>query len=39
MLNFQPERLVRTNLRNLKKDGNLINLPLYPISMLPSVIG
>jgi len=38
-LQFQPERLVRTNLLNLKKDGNLINLPLYAISMLPSVIG
>jgi len=39
MLNFQPERLVRSNLLNLKKDGYLINFPLYAISVLPSVIG
>ncbi len=36
---FQPERLVRNNLLNRKRDVNLINLPLYAISMLPSVIG
>ena len=30
-----PERLVRTNLRGLKKDGKILNLPLYAISQLP----
>jgi hypothetical protein len=38
-LQFRPERLVRTNLLNLKRDGNLVNLPLYAISRLPAVMG
>ena len=37
-LQFQPGRLVRTNLLNLKNDGKILNLPLYAISTLPSVI-
>jgi uncharacterized protein len=36
---FRPDRLIRTNLLNLRRDGNLLNLPLYAISILPSVIG
>ncbi|MBL7101382.1 MAG: ATP-binding protein [Proteobacteria bacterium] len=36
---FQPDRLIRTNLLNLRRDGSLLNLPLYAISILPSVIG
>ena len=32
---FQPERLMRTNLLNLKADGKIVNLPLYAISLLP----
>ncbi|MDZ7695941.1 MAG: ATP-binding protein [Deltaproteobacteria bacterium] len=36
---FRPECLIRTNLLNLRRDGNLLNLPLYAISILPSLIG
>jgi len=31
---FQPSRLMRTSLLNLKKDGKIVNLPLYAISLL-----
>jgi len=34
-LQFKPDRLLRTNLLNLKKDGKIYNLPLYAISLLP----
>jgi len=34
-LQFQPGRLMRTSLLNLKKDGKTCNLPLYAISLLP----
>lgn len=34
-LQFKPDRLMRTNLLNLKKDGKIYNLPLYAISLLP----
>lgn len=32
---FQPAMLMRTNLRNFKADGKILNLPLYGISLLP----
>ncbi len=32
---FEPQVLVRTNLRNLKRDGKILNIPLYAISLLP----
>ncbi len=32
---FQPPRLMRTSLLNLKADGKIVNLPLYAISLLP----
>lgn len=35
---FQPDRLVRTNLLNFKKDGKILNLPLYAVSMLPRLL-
>ncbi len=34
-LQFQPARLMRTNLLNFKKDGKICNLPLYAVSLLP----
>ncbi len=35
---FRPDRLLRTNLLNFKQDGKIINLPLYAISRLPSLL-
>jgi len=32
---FQSAMLMRTNLRNFKADGKILNLPLYGISLLP----
>ena len=37
-LQFKPDQLVRTNLLNLKRDGKILNLPLYAISILPALI-
>jgi hypothetical protein len=37
-LQFNPTSLARTNLLNLKKDGKIYNLPLYAVSLLPSLI-
>jgi len=37
-LQFNPLRLARTNLLNLKKDGKIVNLPLYAVSLLPDFI-
>jgi len=37
-LQFQPARLMRTNLLNFKKDGKICNLPLYAVSLLPRFI-
>jgi len=34
-MRFQPERLIRTNLLNLKADGKIVNIPLYAVSLLP----
>ena len=31
---YQPTKLYRTSLLNLKKDGKIINIPLYAISLL-----
>lgn len=31
---YHPKRLIRTSLRNLKRDGKLLNLPLYMVSTL-----
>jgi predicted AAA+ superfamily ATPase len=33
---FKPDMLYRTNLRNLKQDGKICNIPLYAISLLGS---
>jgi len=33
-LQFQPTRLMRTNLLNFKKNGKICNLPLYAVSLL-----
>ena len=33
-LQFDPVRLMRTNLLNLKQDGKICNLPLYAVSLL-----
>jgi len=35
---FNPNLLVRTNLLNLKKDGKMLNFPLYAVSQLSSLI-
>ncbi len=35
---FQPARLMRTSLLNLKADGKIVNLPLYAISLLPRFV-
>lgn len=37
-LQFQPDRLMRTNLLNLKRDGKICNLPLYAVSLLPHLV-
>ena len=37
-LQFQPARLMRTNLLNFKKDGKIYNLPLYAVSLLPRFV-
>jgi len=37
-LQFQPARLMRTNLLNFKKDGKICNLPLYTVSLLPRFV-
>ena len=37
-LQFKPDQLVRTNLLNLRRDGKILNLPLYAISILPALI-
>ncbi len=35
---FAPSQLVRTNLLNLKRDGKICNIPLYAVSLLPSLL-
>lgn len=37
-LQFNPDLLGRTTLLNLKKDGKILNLPLYAVSQLPSLV-
>ncbi len=37
-LQFQPVRLMRTNLLNFKMDGKICNLPLYAVSQLPRFV-
>ena len=37
-LQFDPDRLMRTNLLNFKKDGKICNLPLYAVSLLPRFV-
>ena len=34
---FKPPILVRTNLLNLKRDGKILNLPLYAVFLLPTL--
>ncbi len=35
---FSPPTLMRTTLLNLKKDGKILNLPLYALSVLPKFV-
>jgi len=35
---FNPSQLFRTSLRNLRKDGELCNIPLYYLNSLPSIL-
>jgi predicted AAA+ superfamily ATPase len=35
---FNPHLLARTTLLNLKRDGKILNLPLYAISQLPALL-
>jgi len=35
---FKPPVLARTNLLNLKKDGKILNLPLYAVFLLSAII-
>lgn len=35
---FAPESLSRTNLRNLRRDGKICNIPLYAVSGLPRLV-
>ena len=37
-LQFQPVRLMRTNLLNFQTDGKICNLPLYAVSLLPRFV-
>jgi predicted AAA+ superfamily ATPase len=38
-LQFNPDLLSRTTLLNFKRDGKILNLPLYAISRLSSLVG
>lgn len=35
---FNPDRFYRTSLLNLKKDGHVVNIPLYSVSLFPEII-
>jgi hypothetical protein len=35
---FAPDVLARTNLRNLRKDGKICNIPLYAVGGLPRLV-
>ncbi|MBT3258122.1 MAG: ATP-binding protein [Deltaproteobacteria bacterium] len=35
---FKPPTLARANLLNLKKDGKILNLPLYAVFLLPALM-
>jgi len=35
---FSPPHLLRTTLLNFKQDGNICNIPLYAISLLPKLL-
>jgi uncharacterized protein len=37
-LQFKAPLLARTNLLNLKKDGNICNFPLYAVSIIPKLM-
>jgi predicted AAA+ superfamily ATPase len=37
-MQFSPSVLARATLLNLKKDGKILNLPLYALSLLPDMI-
>jgi predicted AAA+ superfamily ATPase len=37
-MQFSPSVLVRATLLNLKKDGKILNLPLYALSLLPDMV-
>jgi hypothetical protein len=37
-MQFSPSVLARATLMNLKKDGKILNLPLYALSLLPHMI-
>jgi len=36
---FDPEIMVRASLRNLKKDGQICNVPLYAVESVPHLVG
>lgn len=37
-MQFSPSVLARATLLNLKKDGKILNLPLYALSLLPDML-
>jgi len=34
---FSPEVMIRSNLRNLKRDGKIANIPLYAAHEIPRI--
>ena len=36
---FSPEKLFRLTLLNYRKDGKIINVPLYAVNILPKITG
>jgi predicted AAA+ superfamily ATPase len=37
-IQYEPDMLLRTNLRNFKHDGKICNIPLYAVSELPRLV-
>jgi predicted AAA+ superfamily ATPase len=37
-IQYEPDMLLRTNLRNFKQNGKIVNLPLYAVSELPRLV-
>ena len=38
MEKYNPELAIRTSLKNFRKDGTLLNLPLYELLLLPKIL-